>query len=112
MNKQTTSSTRKAYDPDKLQALLQYIGHLLPNDEERAAFYQCSHTPPPASLRLNALQAQAQHVRLHLDQCGQSVPWCSGGFSLPESDTSLGQTIEHAMGAYYVQAKALSLMHI
>ena len=66
MNKQTTPSTRKAYDPDKLQALLQYIGRLLPNDEERAAFYQCSRTPPPASLRLNALQAQAQHVRPYL----------------------------------------------
>ena len=106
MNKQTTPPVRKAYDPDKLQALLQYIGRLLPNDKERAAFYQCSRTPPPASLRLNDLQAQAQHVRPHLHQCGQRVPWCSEGFALPESDVNLGQTIEHAMGAYYVQAKA------
>ena len=59
---------RKAYDPDKLQALLQYLGRLLPNDQERTAFYQCSHTPPPASLRLNALQEQAQHVRPYLHQ--------------------------------------------
>ena len=44
--------------------------------------------------------------RSYLHQRGQSVPWCSEGFALPESDTSLGQTIEHAMGAYYVQAKA------
>ena len=106
MNKQTTQSTRKAYDPDKLQALLQYIGRLLPNDQERTAFYQCSRTPPPASLRLNPLQAQAQHVRPYLPQRGQNVPWCSEGFALPESDASLGQTLEHAMGAYYVQAKA------
>ena len=106
MNKQTTPPVRKAYDPDKLQALLQYIGRLLPNDKERTAFYQCSHTPPPASLRLNALQDQAQHVQSYLHRRGQSVPWCSEGFALPESDTSLGQTIEHAMGAYYVQAKA------
>ena len=106
MNKQTTPSTRKAYDPDKLQALLQYIGRLLPNDKERTAFYRCSRTPPPASLRLNALQAQAQHVQPYLHQRGQIVPWCSEGFALPESDASLGQTIEHAMGAYYVQAKA------
>ena len=66
MNKQRTPSARKAYDLDKLQALLQYIGRLLPTDQERVAFYQCSCTPPPASLRLNALQAQARHVRLHL----------------------------------------------
>ncbi len=96
----------KGYDPDKLQALLQYIGRLLPNDQERAAFYRCSQTPPPASLRLNALQAQAQYVRPHLHQRGQSVPWCGEGFAWPESDISLGQTLEHAMGAYYVQAKA------
>ena len=82
MNKQTTPPTRKAYDPDKLQALLQYLGRLLPNDQERTAFYQCSHTPPPASLRLNALQAQAQHVRPYLHQRGQNVPWCSGGLRL------------------------------
>ena len=46
MNKQTTPPTRKAYDPDKLQALLQYLGRLLPTDQERAAFYQCSLTTP------------------------------------------------------------------
>ena len=106
MNKQRTPPGRKAPDPDKLQALLQYIGRLLPNDKERAAFYQCAQTPPPASLRLNPLQAQAQPLRPHLRQRGQSVPWCSDGFALPERDARLGQTIEHAMGAYYVQAKA------
>ena len=106
MNKHTPTSGRKAYDPDKLQALLQYIGRLLPNDQERTAFYQCSRTPPPVSLRLNPLQAQAQHVRPHLCQRGQSVPWCREGFAWPESDASLGQTLEYAMGAYYVQAKA------
>lgn len=106
MNKQRTPPGRKAPDPDKLQALLQYIGRLLPNDKERAAFYQCAQTPPPASLRLNPLQAQAQPLRPHLHQRGQSVPWCSDGFALPERDARLGQTIEHAMGAYYVQAKA------
>ena len=106
MNKQRTPPRRKAHDPDKLQALLQYIGRLLPNDKERAAFYQCAQTPPPASLRLNALQAQARPLRPHLRQRGQSVPWCSEGFAWPERDARLGQTIEHAMGAYYVQAKA------
>lgn len=102
MNKQRTPPTCKA----ALQALLQYIGRLLPNDQERAAFYQCAQTPPPASLRLNALQAQAHPLRLHLHQRGQSVPWCREGFALPDGNARLGQTIEHAMGAYYVQAKA------
>ena len=102
MNKQRTPPPRKA----ALQALLQYIGRLLPNDQERAAFYQCAQTPPPASLRLNALQAQARPLRPHLHQRGQSVPWCREGFALPDGNARLGQTIEHAMGAYYVQAKA------
>lgn len=102
MNKQRTPPTRKA----ALQALLQYIGRLLPNDQERTAFYQCVRTPPPASLRLNALQAQARHLRPFLHQRGQSVPWCREGFAWPDGNARLGQTIEHAMGAYYVQAKA------
>lgn len=102
MNKQRTPPPRKA----ALQALLQYIGRLLPNDQERAAFYQCAQTPPPASLRLNALQAQARPLRPHLHQRGQSVTWCREGFALPDGNARLGQTIEHAMGAYYVQAKA------
>ena len=55
---------------------------------------------------MNLLQAQGPYVRPHLHQHGQSVPWCREGFAWPDRDASLGQTLEHALGAYYVQAKA------
>ena len=106
MNKDRTASSRKAFDPAKLQALLEHIGHLLPDEQERQAFYRSAHTPPPASLRLNTLQSQSQVLLPHLRQSGEGVPWCEEAFVLPASEKGLGQMLEHAMGAYYIQAKA------
>ncbi|MEE3257614.1 MAG: RsmB/NOP family class I SAM-dependent RNA methyltransferase, partial [Candidatus Latescibacterota bacterium] len=106
MNKDRNPPARKAFDPAKLQLLLEHIGRLLPDEKERQAFYSCSRTPPPASLRLNTLQTQSQELLPHLHQLGQDVPWCGGAFVFPESEKGLGQMLEHAMGAYYIQAKA------
>ena len=106
MNKDRTASSRKAFDPAKLRALLGHIGHLLPDEQERQAFYRSAHTPPPASLRLNTLQSQSQVLLPHLRQSGEGVPWCEEAFVLPASKKGLGQMLEHAMGAYYIQAKA------
>lgn len=106
MNKDRNASSRKTFDPAKLQALLEHLSRLLPEQNERQAFYACSQTPPPASLRLNPLQFQFQSLRPHLRQLGHPVPWCEDAFALPESEKGLGQMLEHAMGAFYVQAKA------
>ena len=106
MNKDRNASSRKAFDPAKLQALLDHLGRLLPDEKEREAFYNCSQTPPPASLRLNPLQPLSQTLRPRLLQLGEPVPWCEDAFVMPESEKGLGQMLEHAMGALYVQAKA------
>ena len=106
MNKDRKASARKATDPARLQALLEYLGRLLPDDEQRQAFYRCSRTQPPSSLRLNSLQAQAQTLLPYLRRGGQPISWCAKGFVLPESEKGLGHMLEHAMGAYYIQAKA------
>ena len=106
MNKDRNAAARKAFDPAKLQLLLEHIGRLLPDENERRAFYDCSQTPPPASLRLNPLQAQSHHLLPHLHGLGRPVPWCGDAFVFPESEKGLGQMLEHAMGAFYIQAVA------
>lgn len=106
MNKDRNAASRKAFDPAKLQVLLEHLGSLLPDEKERQAFYHCSQGPPPSSLRLNSLQHQSQTLLPHLRQVGESVPWCEDAFVMPESEKGLGQMFEHAMGAYYIQAKA------
>ena len=106
MNKDRNAPSRKAFDPAKLQALLEHLGRLLPDEKQRQAFYSCSQTQPPASLRLNPLQAQSQTLEPLLRQLGEPVPWCEDAFGMPESEKGLGQMLEHAMGALYVQAKA------
>ena len=106
MNKDRNAAARKAFDPAKLQLLLEHIGRLLPDENERRAFYDCSQTPPPASLRINPLQAQSHRLLPHLHRLGRAVPWCGDAFVFPESEKGLGQMLEHAMGAYYIQAVA------
>ena len=106
MNKDRNAAARKAFDPAKLQLLLEHIGRLLPDETERRAFYDCSQTPPPASLRINPLQAQSHRLLPHLHRLGSAVPWCGDAFVFPESEKGLGQMLEHAMGAYYIQAVA------
>ena len=106
MNKDRNAAARKAFDPAKLQLLLEHIGRLLPNENERRAFCDCSQTPPPASLRINPLQAQSHRLLPHLHRLGRAVPWCGDAFVFPESEKGLGQMLEHAMGAYYIQAVA------
>mgnify|MGYP003311081772 CR=1 FL=1 len=74
MNKDRNAAARKAFDPAKLQLLLEHIGRLLPDENERRAFYDCSQTPPPASLRINPLQAQSHRLLPHLHRLGRAVP--------------------------------------
>ena len=112
MNKDTTPRMRKETsqeDAARLKALLDHLGQLLPDDEQRRAFYSCSHIPPPASLRLNPLVPQSQFLRPILIALGEQVSWCPEAFVLPESESRLGHTLEYALGAFYIQAKAPTL---
>ena len=106
MNNDTPSLARKEEGEDRLQALLDHLGRLLPDATQRRAFEACSRTPPPPSLRLNALISGSQSLSAPLAERAQPVPWCSTGYAFPADESRLSHTVEHAVGAYYLQAKA------
>ena len=106
MNKDTASLARKEKGENRLQELLDHLGRLLPDAAQRRAFEACSRTPPPPSLRLNPLIAGSQSLSESLSKRAQPVPWCSEGYVFPADENRLSYTIEHAIGAYYLQAKA------
>jgi len=112
-NKDTSRGLRKEELDEEAQARLEkLLGHLrqlLPDTSQAAAFRRASLTPPPAGLRLNPLIPQSASLRPILQQCGQQVPWCREAFVLPEPEQRLGRTLEHAVGALYIQAKAPTL---
>lgn len=112
MNKDTTPKMRKETsrkEAARLEALLDHLGQLLPDDKQRRAFRACSNIPPPTALRLNPLVPQSQFLRPILTALGEQVPWCPQAFVLPESENRLGHTLEYALGAFYIQAKAPTL---
>ncbi len=104
MNKETASSARKN-DP-RLSALLDHLGRLLPDADQRRKFRTSSETSPPVSLRLNPLQVNATQLQAVCAKRGKAIPWCPQGFTFPDGEYRLGHTFEYAMGAYYLQAKA------
>ena len=106
MNNGTALLGRKDGEPDRLQPLLDHLGLLLPDEQERRAFADCSRTPLPPSLRINPLIAQAEQLHPTLAERGHPVPWCSNGYAFPAAETRLSHTVEHAAGAYYLQATA------
>ena len=106
MNKDTVSLARKEKGEDRLQDLLDYLSRLLPDSTQQRAFEAYSRTPPPPSLRLNPLIAGSQSLSVSLAARAQPVPWCSDGYAFPADESRLSHTVEHAVGAYYLQAKA------
>ena len=91
---------------DRLEDLLDHIGRLLPDGKQRQAFKACSHTPSPVALRLNSLSTISPKLVSHLKDSGQSIPWCKEGYAFPAGSEHFSHTLEHAVGAYYIQAKA------
>ncbi len=90
----------------RLEALLQHLERLLPDAAQRRAFRDSSLEPLRPSLRLNPLIPLSVAVRPFLQQHGQVVPWCADAFLLGADGPALGRTLEHALGAFYIQAKA------
>lgn len=104
MRKETFTPAEEA----RLEALLAHLEQLLP-DLERAAFRRAALEPPPPTLRLNPLRRQPEALRDWLRVRAEAVPWCAEAFVLADSEQRLGRTLEHALGAFYLQAKAPSL---
>ena len=93
MNKDTTPETRKERKPkaEKLEALLEHLGSLLPDDAQRRAFRACSTTPPPAALRLNGLIPVSRSLLPPLAVMGKPAPWCPESFALQEPEIARGK---------------------
>ena len=108
MNKDTSLKTRKAEDrrAATLENLLTHLSRLLPEPAQGQPFREAMLSPPPASLRLNPLIAPSRHLR---SRFGTPVPWCPEAFVLQEPESRLGHTLEHALGTFYIQAKAPTL---
>jgi NOL1/NOP2/sun family putative RNA methylase len=106
MNKEPISTARKDDAADRLEVLLDHIAHLLPDEAQRQAFKDCSYTPSPIALRLNPLSPNSHRLVPHLKSSGQSIPWCKEGYAFPAGSEHFSHTFEHAVGAFYIQAKA------
>ena len=92
----------------QIDALLEHLGQLLPPDQQ-ADFRTASTTPAPPSLRLNSLVPLPAALLAALHGKGTVVPWCASAFVLDDREHRLGHTLEHSVGAVYVQAKAATL---
>jgi len=93
----------------RLEALLGHLEQLLPEAGQRAEFRRAALQEPPPALRLNPLRPQPAALRHWLEARAEAVPWCGQSFVLADSERRLGCTLEHALGAFYLQAKAPSL---
>ena len=74
-------------------------------DDGFEAFSNALADEPPVSIRLNPLKtplADADNDRQLRRQLGQPVPWCEGGFYLPQRPQFTFDPLLHA-GVYYVQ---------
>ncbi len=105
MRKETFSDAEQT----RLEALLAHLERLLPEVGQRAAFRRAALEAPPPTLRLNPLRQQPRALGEWLRQHAEAVPWCNQAFVLADSEQRLGRTLEHALGAFYLQAKAPSL---
>lgn len=109
-NKEPRREMRKEdREQTRLQDLLHHLEQLLPDSAQRQAFRRCSLTPPPSSLRLNPLMPPAANLLPGLLEGGRQAPWCKHAFDLPGPLVSPGHTLEYALGAFYIQAKAATL---
>ena len=93
---------------ERLELLLEHLAQLLPDPLERSEFRSCAFSSPPPNLRINGLAAQAAFLRTALRERSHSAPWCADSVAI-DGAPPLGHTLEYALGAIYVQAKAATL---
>ena len=100
------------YTPEertRLEALLEHLGRLLADPAERRSFRAYTLTPLPPCLRLNSLMPVPAALRTAVQTRGGPVPWCDEALVPPASVPPLGHTLEHGLGAFYIQSKAATL---
>ena len=100
---------KEDWEKTRLQALFHHLEQLLPDSAQRRAFRRSSLTPLPSSLRLNPLMPQTRYLLPAFLERGEQAPWCEHTFGWTNSIVAPGHTLEYAMGAIYVQARAATL---
>lgn len=117
-NNATSPRNRKAamspaQEAERLEALLCHLERLLPDDTaDRQHFREAIVATAPLCVRVNGLlPSHSEAVRPLLESVGSPVAWCKDSFTLADRapDAPLGNTLEVALGAVYVQAKATTL---
>ena len=73
-------------------------------DERFERYLQSFEEPAPVSIRLNPRKSEVRGERLEVKD-GEPVPWCRGGYYLPERPNFTMDPLLHA-GCYYVQEAA------
>jgi NOL1/NOP2/sun family putative RNA methylase len=115
MNNATYPEIRKEPEPaalpreERRERLLRHLERLLPQAEQANAFRESMMTEPAATIRLNTLMPAAGKLGDRLREYATAVPWCGDAFVLAEAERQCGSTLEHALGAVYMQAKATTL---
>jgi 16S rRNA (cytosine1407-C5)-methyltransferase len=108
MNKDISAAKRKAEEQQRLEALLDHLGTLLP-ETERTSFRHYMLVAPPPTIRLNPLQPATAGLAEALAGRTRPVPWCADAFEFTEPAPPLGHCLEHLLGGFYIQAKATTL---
>ena len=93
----------------RLAALLDHLEKLLPDASQKTAFRAALLTLPAPTVRFNPLGQQLTTLLATLKRMGQVVPWCPQAFTLDATHPALGNTLEHLIGGFYIQAKATPL---
>ena len=115
MNNATYPEIRKAEaapvvsHQERQERLLRHLEGLLPNPAQASSFRTSMTTEPAAAIRLNTLMPGAQQLGAALRRHATAVPWCDDAFVLADSERQCGRSLEHALGAVYIQAKATTL---
>lgn len=115
MNNATYPEIRKveleqvAPHQERRERLLCHLERLLPDAAQASAFRASMTTEPATAIRLNTLMPGAQQLGARLRRRATGVPWCDEAFVLAQNERLCGSTLEHALGAVYMQAKATTL---
>jgi 16S rRNA (cytosine1407-C5)-methyltransferase len=93
-------------DKQRLYESIERFRDILTEEEIQRLLAVQSH-PLPTGIRLNTLKVNPDKaIQTLASRYGwgtQPVPFCDTGWTITESDTSPGTTIEHRMGQYYIQ---------
>ncbi|MBN1923172.1 MAG: RsmB/NOP family class I SAM-dependent RNA methyltransferase [Nanoarchaeota archaeon] len=89
------------------ESFKKYFGNLI--GDELPVFIKACETPLLDSIRTNTIKINSKSLKSMLEAKGwvlKSVPFYDDAFIVEKRDESLGNTIEHFMGYYYVQEQS------